>query len=456
MEVPGDLYESLALGKLLYHPGSLPTRITNSRFVRVIPVSSNDRCAFTPFGVRVPVSPDEREVDQWVEWLAVAALGGGGMSADEWVMRKAGEEAAEMDRERSGDGEEEKAANEWVVRKAGDEAAEMDQERRGEGEGGKAGSYAVGRESDRVGTKIDGKVRGDTEGGGRRGEMDEEREGKGEAVGGEGMARGVGGKLSESKAKDEKRSESEAKDFKSGHHEMEETKTRVEDEVMSNQDDVKADGKISQVDTNIPPKRAKIIEQPARLRGAAGLTAAEDVQPPVKKSTTTIAVRFADGITPPQTRQVDVSTKFADLLASLPNKPTALVLSYPRKRFTLEEHGQATMLDLGLDSNPSFSVVLAAARPLMGAGHNARSPLVSLLAVFTLVWNWIMRTFSSFFTAKNGNARPPIAPPPTRQLRPQQIAATETKKDAKKSNEYWNGDSTVFQGPPDKDDDQDE
>lgn len=99
----------------------------------------------------------------------------------------------------------------------------------------------------------------------------------------------------------------------------------------------------------------------------------------------------------------------------------SLLGKYPKREYSREAHGEQTLQALGLTD----SVALVGRRPPQAvAVVQEFRVLVWLLAL----WNWLF----------------PVAP----QVEAPQVVAQEPTT-AKKNNEYWNGDSTVFESPPD-------
>lgn len=173
---------------------------------------------------------------------------------------------------------------------------------------------------------------------------------------------------------------------------------------------------------------------------------------------TRVAIKFTDGRPRIIIDVDDITTYTLNNLLRDVNEPliSNLVCDYPRRTFDLSNDLHKTLQELSLDSNPSLTAVVPGIAPARSA--NIVSPNVMssvfawLLSVLTAIWEWIKLFVAGGSTAHAG--RPNLRG--ESNVRPPRGSGGEPGRptsDTRKSNQYWNGDSTVFEGEPENEDD---
>lgn len=199
--------------------------------------------------------------------------------------------------------------------------------------------------------------------------------------------------------------------------------------------------------TTVPPSKTP------RESGRADMDSETDTKPlSLDRKRTKLAVRFTDARPRVVVEVDDIHTyKLRDLLAQL-NEPEIQSIScdYPRRKFDNIIDLEKTMFELGLDSNPSLTATVAGAtirgpRPAQGNGQNAATLLHTwILGFLSLVLESLTRLYHFLIQLI------PQRAVPQRHLR-DTAPASDRVPDQRKTNQYWNGDSTVFEGPNDED-----
>ncbi|KAH9247328.1 hypothetical protein BASA81_015045 [Batrachochytrium salamandrivorans] len=97
-----------------------------------------------------------------------------------------------------------------------------------------------------------------------------------------------------------------------------------------------------------------------------------------------------------------------------------LLGKYPKREYTLQLHGDQTLQALGLVDNVAL---VGKSSHHQAITRTVRMEEFRVVLWLLALWNWLF----------------PVAPP----------VVVEEPEAVKKNNEYWNGDSTVFESPPD-------
>ena len=162
--------------------------------------------------------------------------------------------------------------------------------------------------------------------------------------------------------------------------------------------------------------------------------------------TTRIAVTYSDG-TPLQIVEFTNPevTLFSELIAKLPGNPSSLISKYPRREYTLSEHGSKSLTELELQSNPSLMTKGQVIRQQQLRHESGKSLLKTII---DWIWSWIKWIFSLFF-GRNNDRSQEVQLPGNNNHHNRRMRDPKSLDQAKKPNQYWNGDSTVFEGPDD-------
>lgn len=169
---------------------------------------------------------------------------------------------------------------------------------------------------------------------------------------------------------------------------------------------------------------------------------------------TKVAIRYSNGA-PRQIIDVDNTTtmRFRDLIRRLSVNVESLTVEYPRKELTVTEHGSLTLDELNLNANPSLlAKVPGSIQNNLVAGRDAggksvKAYLEDIASLFIFWFMWIIGLMKSLFQPRIVHAPQAVRAGALRGPVPQATENREQEK--KKPNQYWNGDSTVFESPDD-------
>jgi len=166
---------------------------------------------------------------------------------------------------------------------------------------------------------------------------------------------------------------------------------------------------------------------------------------------TKVAVRFTNGA---PRRILDVAdtskTQLRDIASQLDGEVESFSTDYPRKEYSLAEYGSRTLDDLELNVNPSFLAKVngsfsVAQVPGEGIGQAAHR-------YFIVLYTFILSLLASIIGAIKSIFKPNTVNPPMRQGALRGATAPggqRPSREDRKPNQYWNGDSTVFESPDD-------